>query len=219
MQYLDKAIIKALRMTSQDAPANLVQIIGAIDAREKLLISFKELEHGLRRLIEAGKVGEAKPLHFYRASDGESGTKFSGVTEQEYKAASRCYREMFQQELQELENVPEVEVSPLLVCRLMFPDLDDWCEEAEEAAENLAGQMSDVIPDVANADINGFERSPRAIDILIYGAGTNAEVDLVYDAVSPLFRVFFEQRGSCIIRYYDNRQREFESDLVNGLPL
>jgi hypothetical protein len=214
MEYLDKAILKALRKTTRDRPANLVQIMGAIDAREKLLISFDELSGGLRRLIEAGKVGEAKPLHFYEPQRGESGMTFSGLTEEEYKVANRSYRDMFQKALKELENAPEVEDGPLIVCQLMFHDGTGWSDEAEEAAENLAEQMNHALPDVANADIIGFEPSSGQINILIYGAGTNAEVDLVYDAISPFFRAFPLQHGSSIIRYYDSRQREVESDLV-----
>lgn len=214
MEYLDKAILKALRKTTRGQPANLVQIIGAIDAQEKLLISFKELSGGLRRLIEAGRVREAKPLHFYERQHGESGMTFSGLIGEEYKVATRSYREMSQEAIQKLESAPEVEDGPLIVCQLMFHDESGLSDEAEEAAENLAEQMSQALPDVANADIIGFERSSKQINILIYGFGTNAEVDFVYDAVSPFFRALPLQRGSSIVRYYDNRQREVESDLV-----
>jgi hypothetical protein len=148
------------------------------------------------------------------AAVGDGTKAFSGLSEEEHDAACRQYRKMFEAILREIESEPELDLGPLVICRLTFEGDGGFSDEAQETADDLAEMMAQILPNVGHADVNGFERSSEYINILIYGAGSNAEVDLVYDAVAPLFRVFPARAGSCIIRHYDNRQREVISDLV-----
>jgi hypothetical protein len=194
---------------------SLVDIIAAVDSQERLVLSHEELDGGLRRLSEAGRIREVERLRFC-AAVGDGTKAFSGLSEEEHDTACRQYRKMFEAILREIESEPEPELDlePLVICRLTFEGDGGFSDEAQETADDLAEMMAQILPNVAHADVNGFERSSGYINILIYGAGTNAEVDLVYGAVAPLFRAFPARTGSCIIRHYDNRQREVISDLV-----
>ena len=97
-------------------------------------------------------------------------------------------------------------------CVLTFP-CGGYSEEAMEEAERLAELMEPELPKGLNVDINGFESGAGSIDILIFGRGTNAEIDLTYDAIAPVFRAFAKHPGSHIIRYYDDGKREVVSDM------
>ena len=222
MNHSDNMIRKALRGTSRDAPLDLVGIIAAIDARERFVVSFEDFESGVRRLVELGEIGEARPLHFFESYSGDVGASFSGITEEQYLTAYRTYAAMMERAAEQMELEPESNDGPLIICRLIAPTSTGFSDEDEEAVENLANQMQQVMPHVANANVIGcersYERSARRMSILIYGAGANEEVDLIYNAIVPLFRAFPCQPGSCIVRYYDNRQRELVSDLVAPSP-
>jgi len=76
------------------------------------------------------------------------------------------------------------------------------------------GRGPAALPAIADAIVGGFERSPTAITILIFGKGGNDEIDAIYENVAPVFRAFPAQAGSCIVRYYDKAKRKIESDLV-----
>jgi hypothetical protein len=163
MRPYDKMILKALRHTTHDNPTDLVGIIGHIDSRERLIISFEELESGLRRLVEAGMIQEIKPLHFFKTADSEAAAIFTGLNEEQYKSVCRKYRDWMQQARKELENMPEVADGPLVVCKLISSTSEDFSGEAEEAIEHLADQMEEVIPGIADAEIIGFEHSFEVI--------------------------------------------------------
>ncbi len=87
-------------------------------------------------------------------------------------------------------------------------------EADEEAAEELAEELAPLIPSVADAEIAGFEDGNAHIDILIWGEGTDEEIDQIYRAVAPLFRRYGCPAGSRLIRYYSGGGWELVSDEV-----
>ena len=87
-------------------------------------------------------------------------------------------------------------------------------EVDEEAAEQLAEELAPLIPPVANAEILGFEDADDRIDIVIWGDGTDEEIDQIYRAVAPLFRRYGCPPGSRLIRYYSGGAWELVSDEV-----
>jgi len=84
----------------------------------------------------------------------------------------------------------------------------------EEAAEELAEELAPLIPSAANAEILGFEDADDRIDIVIWGEGTDEEIDQIYRAVAPLFRRYGCPPGSRLIRYYSGGAWELVSDEV-----
>ena len=85
-------------------------------------------------------------------------------------------------------------------------------EADEEAAEVLAEEMGPLIPPVAKAELLGFDDAGDHIDILIWGEGTDEEIDEIYRAVAPVFRRYGCPPGSCLIRYYGGGAWELVSD-------
>jgi hypothetical protein len=210
MVHLDKTIMKGLRKTTRDNPKELAGLISWIDAAERLMPTYDELEGGLRRLILAGEIQEAGPMRFYKSEHGQERSNFSGFSEADFSAACRTYREAASKWIEEMGEEPKIQM--LIGCRLMFPGGAWDNEAAEEAAEELADKIEAALTAIADARVGGFERSAKAITILIFGKGSNDEIDAIYGKVAPVFRAFPAQAGSCIVRYKPKGQ--IESDLV-----
>ena len=102
---------------------------------------------------------------------------------------------------------------PLMVVRWSIPSRRRSPAD-ENAAEELAESLMDLIPPVADAEILGFDDAEERIDIVIWGEGTDEEIDVIYRAIAPLFRRYGCPPGSCIIRYYGGGAWEFISDEV-----
>jgi len=212
MVRLDETILKALRKTTRDNPVDLAGLIPWIDAAERLIPTYDELEGGLRRLILAGEIQEAGPMRFYKSEHRQDPSNFSGFSEADFNAACRTYMEAASKWIEEMGDAPEIQM--LIGCRLMFAGADGDSEAAEEAADELADQIEAALPAIADARVGGFNRSSEEITILIFGKGGNDEIDAIYEKVAPVFRAFPAQAGSCIVRYYDDAKRKIESDLV-----
>src|SRR5688500_13805879 len=102
---------------------------------------------------------------------------------------------------------------PLIVVRWGIPS-GRRSKADEDAAEELADKLASLIPPVANAEIAGFEDENDHIDILIWGEGTDQEIDQIYRAIAPLFRHSGCPLGSCLIRYHAGGEWELVSDEV-----
>lgn len=102
---------------------------------------------------------------------------------------------------------------PLVVVRWGIPS-GRRSEADEDAAEELAEELVPLIPPVADAEVLGFDDASDRIDIVIWGEGTDEEIDQVYRAVAPTFRRYGCPPRSCIIRYYGGGAWELVSDEV-----
>jgi hypothetical protein len=212
MHYLHKEILEALKYSTPDDPFDLERIITTVDVRQKLLLSFDELEGGLRRLVDAGMVQQATPLHFFKATDSASPTPFSSFTKEDYSAAYEAYGAALKRAFEKTKDGPDDAFGSFIDCVLMFPS-GGYSEEDLEEAERLAELMEPMLPKNIDVEINGFEGGAGSIDVLIFGCGSNADIELTYDAIAPVFRAFPKHPGSHIIRYYDAGKREVVSDV------
>jgi len=212
MVRFDKTILKGMRKTTRDNPADLAGLIHWIDAAERLLSTYDELEGALRRLIQAGEIQEAGPMRFYKSEHGQERSNFSGFSEADFNAACQIYKEAVSKWIEEMGDKPPMQM--LIRCRLMFAGANRVSEAAEEEADELYDQIEAALPAIADAKMGGFEHSRKSITILIFGKGSNDEIDAIYEKVAPVFRAFPAQAGSCIVRFYDNAKRKIESDLI-----
>ena len=210
MILFDRDILKVLRGSSRDHPIDLVGILGGVDALQRMVLSYEELEGSMRWLIESGEVAEAWPQHFFVPSSTPVERHFSGISPADYERAVEAYRA---EALQQVELPDEDSGRPLVAVRWGI-STGRRSEPDEDAAKELAEKLVPLIPLVANAEILGFEEGNDYIDILIWGEGTDEEIDQIYRAVAPLFRRYGCPPGSRLIRYYSGGEWELVSDEV-----
>lgn len=209
-QSLDRDVLKSMTGATRDQPIDLVRLLSGVDARQRLVLTHDELEGALRRLIDSGLVAEAAPLHFFVPTEPRHGS-FSGLSSRDYENAVKAYCGASAEGETLAGQGPGRE---LMVVRWRAADGVSIAENDENRAEQLAERIEAVIPPVTNAEILGFEQNGSTIDILVWGEGSNQEVDHIYAALAPIFRKFGCPWGSCLIRLYDGGKRELVSDQV-----
>jgi len=213
--HFDRRIFKTIQGASSTNPRTLMAIIGGVDASERLVLTHEELSSGLQRLVTAGYIAEVEPHRFYDASSTEEQGRFSGITESDHAGAVQKYRDWFQRQLDGLDDDPGEEfVWRKVVLRLATPD-DRWpTDDDEDRAEDLANVIDPIITRSGLGEINGFEHGSGQIDILIFGKATDSDVDRIYELLVTSFRAFKCSAGSRMIRVYNARNEELESDVV-----
>ena len=213
---LDRRIFKTIQGSDTTNPQTLMGIIGAVDASERLVLTHDELSGGLQRLVSAGYVAEFERHRFYDASSADEPDTFSGITESDHANAVQEYRDWFQRQLENLDDEPGEDdfVWRKLVLRLTTPD-DRWpTDDDEDGAEELAKVIDPIITQSGLGEINGFEHGSGHIDVLIFGKAIDSDVNQVHELLAPPFRAFKCPVGSRIIRVYNERNEEIESDVV-----
>jgi len=214
--HLDQRIFQAIQGCDSTAPQTLMGIIGGVDASERLVLTHDELSGGLQRLVRAGYVAEIEPHRFYDASSGDGADTYSGIAESDHASAVQEYRDWFQRQLDDLDDEPGEDdfVWQKLVLRWATPN-DRWpTDDDEDGAEELAKVIAPIITQSGLGEINGFEHGSGQIDVLIFGKATDSDADQIYELLAPHFRAFKCPAGSRIIRVYNERDEELESDVV-----
>lgn len=214
--HLDRRILKTIQGHTPDNPQTLVGIIGGVDASERLVLSHEELSGGLQRLIRTGHVAETDLQAFCDATGGDFPKTFTGITASDHSTAVIQYREMFQQALDKIDDEQGESdfVWQKLALRWATPNNRWPTDEDEDAVEALAELLDPIISPSGLGEINGFEFGSGHIDILIFGKATDSDVDQIYHLLAPTFRAHQCPFGSRIIRHYNERNEELESDVV-----
>ena len=213
---LDRRIFKTIQGHTPDNPQTLTGIIWGVDASERFILTHEELSGGLQRLISAGHIAEIKTHQFCDTSDADHPKTFSGVTQSDHKAAVAQYRKEFWELARKLDDEPGEDdfVQRKLVLRWVTPNNRWPTDEDEKAAEKLAHTIDPMITQSSLGEINGFEHGSGHIDILIFGKAIDSDVDQIYDLLAPPFRAHNCPPGSRIVRFYNKRNEELESDVV-----
>ncbi|MCC7422774.1 MAG: hypothetical protein IT428_21035 [Planctomycetaceae bacterium] len=213
---LDRSIFKTMRRSTPDAPQDLPGIIGGVDAQERMVLSHYELRDGLKRLIAEGHIVEVSKHRFCNAEGLALPRNFSGLTNQDHQTAVAEYRRQFDEACRALDEKPEDEgfIWQKLVVRWVTAPGREPTEEDEDGLEALAELIDPVISASGLGEINGFEHSNYGIGLLIFGWPTDDDVDRIYELVAPLFRQSRCPPGSCLVRYYNERDETLESDHV-----
>lgn len=86
----------------------------------------------------------------------------------------------------------------------------------EDAIEPLIEMISRTLEADGRAEVNGCEHGQGQIDVLIFGKETDPDTDDIDTMIRPIVTGFACPPGSCIIRQYEEPQREVTSDLVPG---
>lgn len=97
----DALILAAIEARSVENPASLVEILGFVDGREKLVLSHEELAGGLERLARAGKITESSRHEYHGLPETHGPGRFSGLTPAEHASACDRYHRAFWQKYRE----------------------------------------------------------------------------------------------------------------------
>ncbi len=120
--------------------------------------------------------------------------------------------------LKELEAAPpspEDMTRQKIVIRWTLPGGAFPTDSDEDAIEPLLDMIHAALERDGRAEINGCEHGAGSIDVLIFGKETDADTDDIYSIIRPVVTGFACPPGSCIIRYYEEPNREVTSDVVS----
>ena len=213
---LDRRIFKTIHGHNAENPQTLMGVVGGVDASERLVLTHDELSGGLERLVNAGHIAEIKHHRYCDAWEGDLSNSFSGLTESDHATAVAEYQEWFQRQLNELDDEPGEDdfIWQKLVLQWATSD-ERWpTDEDEDGAEKLADEIGPIIEQSGLGHVNGYEHGHGQINVLIFGKATDSDVDEIYDLLAPTFREFNCPPGSRIVRFYNERDEELESDIV-----
>lgn len=220
--YLEQAVFRAIEHHTRDKPANLINIIATVDARERLVITHDELEGCLSDLYAQNRIGQVSVTQYYQLTEDEKNCEaFTPITDSDYEKALYQYREMVDEFLFKLERGEFDEEEDRfgykkITVRWQLAHGDFPTDEDEDEVDGFAWKLDEALAKSGCAEINGYEYARGAIDILIFGNRTNENTDEAYDAIIPVFRAYKVPKGSCIIRHYveNGKEKEKISDKV-----
>src|SRR5437879_9454502 len=92
---LDDCIWEAVAHSTPKQPRSLSDIIDYIDSREKVIATFEELQGSLQRLVEAGRVVQAKDEFYAGPSGAGQPGVFHPLSSEMYQQAVKDYRKRF----------------------------------------------------------------------------------------------------------------------------
>lgn len=216
---LQRDIYKATKGATRDKPQNLAGIIGIVDARQKLMITYDELCSGLKSLIESGKITQLSAGEFYETEDiGRSvaKNKFICIAKEQYEKAVAEYLKIAQVCLDEIENQTDKDDFGFqkLAIRWKLPGKKYATHKDEDCAEEFTEKIEVILGEDGRAEVNGFEYGPGHIDILVFGSESNQDTDNIYLSIIDAFKTYGCPKGSYIIRNYLNSEDEVISDEI-----
>ena len=90
-------IAEALAGTTAEHPRTLSELIGYVDARQKLIITYDELHDSLKDLVESRKVLQIGDRYCMASGTGGEATPFIGFRPQAYRKAEKEYRKRWKE--------------------------------------------------------------------------------------------------------------------------
>ncbi len=216
---VQRDIYKAIKGYTKSNPQNIVGILGAVDARQKLLLTYEELCAGLKGLIEAGKIIEISPTQFCENKDASKISKvshFAGFSFKEFEQACDEYSKMMERFMKEIENNEGEDDFGVqkIVIRWKLSGNNYATEDDEDRVEEFAEKIDEILQKDSRAEVNGFEYGPGQIDVLIFGSEKNENTDDIYLKIVNVFKAYGCPIGSSIIRNYLKNNEEVESDEI-----
>jgi hypothetical protein len=92
---LDGLILEAIHGRSGSSIVDIPTILERVDSDERWVLTFDELDSGLRRLSEAGRIGESSVGRYVVAGSRHPTHPYSGLSLERYEAAVTAYRTAF----------------------------------------------------------------------------------------------------------------------------
>jgi hypothetical protein len=95
-------IAEALTGTTVENPRALSELIGYVDAPQKLIINYDELHDSLEDLVESGVVEQIGDRYYMASAASANPGSFSGFSYETYRKAEQEYRKRFWKTYNEL---------------------------------------------------------------------------------------------------------------------
>lgn len=92
---LKRLVAEGLNGTTIESPRTLTELIGYVDAREKLVISYDEVHDALKDLVEAGKALQVGDSYCAAAAASAAPKAFNGFSKEAYRKAVEAYQDRF----------------------------------------------------------------------------------------------------------------------------
>ncbi len=214
--YLEHDVFKTIEHHTKDKPANLINIIATVDARERIVISHDELEGCLCDLYAQNRIGQVSVTQYYELEEGVKNCEaFKPITGNDYAKALNSYREMvdeflFKLERGEFDDEDDKFGYQKLIVRWQLSHGESPTDEDQDEVDAFAWKMDEALAKAGSAEINGYEYGKGHIDILIFGNKTNENTEQAYHAIIDIYKSYKIPKGSYIIRYYVKNRKEEE---------
>lgn len=108
MSVLDDAVVESIRAGHwlSRKPVDLIDILERVDAREKLVPEYDELDSSLRSLVERGLIEEIEPGKYRRRGKPGKGETYRPLRREIYDATVTRYQDEFSADVVRLMRSP-----------------------------------------------------------------------------------------------------------------
>ena len=195
---LDRSIFLTIRGSTPERPQTLADILGGVDAIERIVLSLDELAGGLERLNRTGWVLESAPHRYIEGSGVTPADALTAITAADHAAA--CAEIDRRARAPRAASSGDEFVRKKLALRWATPG-GRWPTVAdEEDVERLARAVDSALAASGVGEVNGFESGTGHIDVLVF-ARADADVDQLHALVVAPFAAHGCPPGSRILRF------------------
>ena len=92
---LDELIFAAIHSRAGSSIVDIPTVLDRVDSVERWLLTFEELDSGLRRLSSAGRIAEVDIGRYVSIGSRHPTRPYSGISQEGYDAAVTAYRAAF----------------------------------------------------------------------------------------------------------------------------
>lgn len=203
MDYYDQLIYEAIQSSTPSGPCDLVYIFGYVDGRDKSVLSHDQLNGGLQRLIEDGRIKEIIP-HKFILTKGEEASSFSGLSIPQYEQACLDYLDYFEKIAGPRDDDDEDDGLDFQKVLIMWklPSGQSANFEDLDKVQGLVNELMKVL-DKDEAGIFDFGGIEGFIEVPIYGKEGDEATDAIYSLIIDVFNAYPTPAGSHIVRVDD----------------
>ncbi|HEY1406225.1 MAG TPA: hypothetical protein VF857_06420 [Spirochaetota bacterium] len=209
MDFTDD-IKQILKNTSQDSPIGIKTLIQAVDARQRMIISYGELVHDLQFLFDANFAGQKSPSLFYKLkADEKNKGPFRIFSEDEFAISLIEYQSDAREfVIDDTADDNDDEKYGFLKVTIRWKLSHDEMPEIEDEdiVDDFTLSLENELAKTSVAEVNGYEMTPGFVDIVVYGGETDKNTDDVYRAVTAVYKKWEIPSGSYIIKHYADKE-------------
>jgi hypothetical protein len=191
MSRYDRDVYRAIKGRTEATPADVADVLGLVDAFQRLVLTVSELNQSLERLIGSGRVKEVAPGLYAEGNDPSR--TFHPISESAHEAAY----ELYGKRLRVAAYDPESDLSEVVLrVRWRLPDGAYADEATEQEIERLAGRLDEALE--GRAEGLGFEFGPGLVD-LVLAVREGSDAEEVVEAAQSILDAWPAPPGSSVV--------------------